>query len=277
LTSSPERSAAASRRRALKTYAAGLSAGVLALGRGAVAQVQPARRRTYVLVHGAWHGAWCWQRVSAMLEAQGHKVYTPTLTGLADRSHLIDFPITLDTHVTDIVNLFEWEDISSAILVGHSYGGWPVSGALEKIADRVSSMIFLDAFLPKNGQSGLDIQTSASQLSVKEAVARGEKSRPPPPVETFVFKRPEDADWVRRKMTPQPIGVSIQPIVLTGVRDRLPDKTYIRALHYHNPVFDQHLADCKADPSWKTATLQSGHDAMIDVPEQLGPMLLNYA
>src|SRR6185436_17269500 len=105
---------------------------------------EPARmnakaRKTFVLIHGAWHGGWCWRRVADLLEAKGHKVFAPSLTGLADRSHLLSKDVILDTHVADIVSLFKWEDIRDACLVAHSYGGWPSSGALEQIHDRVSS------------------------------------------------------------------------------------------------------------------------------------------
>ena len=93
---------------------------------------------TFLLVHGAWHGGWCWQRVATALQAKGHKVYAPSLTGLADRSHLLSNSINLDTHIADIVNLFKWEDLKDACLVAHSYGGWPTSGALEHIGDRES-------------------------------------------------------------------------------------------------------------------------------------------
>src|SRR5437868_11241121 len=108
--------------------------------------------KTFVLVHGAWHGGWCWRRVADLLEAKGHKVYAPSLTGNGDRSHLLSKDVILDTHITDIVNLFKWEDLKDVCLVAHSYGGWPSSGALEQIGDRVSSIVWLDAFKPENGQ-----------------------------------------------------------------------------------------------------------------------------
>ena len=115
--------------------------------------------RTFVLVHGAWHGGWCWQRVATALQAEGHKVYAPSLTGLADRSHLLSNSINLDTHITDIVNLFKWEDLRNAVLVAHSYGGWPVSGAIEQLLDRVSSIVYVDAFMPADGERGFDLAT----------------------------------------------------------------------------------------------------------------------
>src|ERR1700757_4266125 len=115
---------------------AGAGAGVAALG-GAQANAQVGSRKTFVLVHGAWHGGWCWRRVSDLLEVKGHKVFTPTLTGLGERSHLLSRDINLDTHVADIVNVIKREGLNDICLVAHSYGGFPASGALEQIGDRV--------------------------------------------------------------------------------------------------------------------------------------------
>ena len=109
---------------------ASAGASAAALG-GAPAMAQTAQRKTFVLVHGAWHGGWCWRRVSDLLEKQGHKVFTPTLTGVGERSHLMSKDINLDTHITDIVNVFKWEDLKDVCMVVHSYGGYPGSGALE--------------------------------------------------------------------------------------------------------------------------------------------------
>src|SRR5438067_2567448 len=113
------------------------AAGVAALGSApAPALAQTDARKTFVLVHGAWHGGWCWRRVADLLERQGHKAFTPTLTGVGERSHLMRKDINLDTHITDIVNVFKWEDLNDVCLVVHSYGGWPGSGALEQIGER---------------------------------------------------------------------------------------------------------------------------------------------
>ena len=114
-------------------------------------------RKTFVLVHGAWHGGWCWRRVANLLEARGHKVYAPTLTGVSDRAHLLDAKTDLTTHLTDIANLIKWEDLSGIVLCGHSYGGFVVSGVAEKAADRIASIGFLDAFLPTDGERMADL------------------------------------------------------------------------------------------------------------------------
>src|ERR1044071_8621006 len=109
--------------------------------------------KTFVLVHGAWHGGWCWRRVSDILEKRGHKVFTPTLTGLGERSHLLRAGVNVSTHVTDIVNVLKWERLSDVVLCGHSYGGLVVSGVAEQAAGEIASIVFLDAFIPQNGDA----------------------------------------------------------------------------------------------------------------------------
>jgi len=228
--------------------------------------------KTFVLVHGAWHGGWCWRRVADRLQARGHKVYTPTLTGVGDRSHLLSHDIDLDTHIADIVNLFLWEDLRGVCLVPHSYGGWPCSGALEQIGDRVSSIVWLDSFTPSDGQRGADYGSAISRKALEEAVAKGEPGRRPPPASAFAVND-KDRAWVDSKLTPHPTGVSLQPIRLTGARERVAKKTYIRAPIYPQPAFDEAYARCKADPTWHTIETDAGHDVMIDAPDWLAEVL----
>src|SRR3954467_13289778 len=114
---------------------------------GALPAVAQGAPKTFVLVHGAWHGGWCWRRVSDLLEKKGHKVFAPTMTGLGERSHLIGGKIDLATHVTDIVNVIKWENLNDIVLVGHSYGGVIISGVAEQMRDAIGSIVFLDAFL----------------------------------------------------------------------------------------------------------------------------------
>jgi hypothetical protein len=152
---------------------ASASAGTSATALGGAPARQSAQRKTFVLVHGAWHGGWCWRRVSDLLEKRGHKVFTPTLTGVGERSHLMSKDINLDTHITDIVNVFKWEDLKDVCLVVHSYGGYPGSGALEQIGERVSSIVWLDALKPENGERLFDV---TSEFSRKGLLAAMEKS-----------------------------------------------------------------------------------------------------
>ncbi len=260
---------AITRRAALGTAALG----VAALGaRPALAQA--GARKTFVLVHGAYHGGWCWRRVADILEAHGQKVYAPSLTGNGDRSHLLSKDINLDTHITDIVNLVTWEDLKDVCLVPHSYGGWPASGALEQIHDRVASIVWLDAFKPEDGQKGTDYISEFSRKALVEAAAKGEPGRKPPVAKTFSLSA-KDYAWIDSKLTAQPNGPALQPIRLTGKRETIAKKTYIRAVKYPQAAFDKALAECKADKSWQTFVNEtSGHDVMIDQPEWLADVLL---
>lgn len=129
------------RRQLLKTSLAVASLPLASAAASAQVSAAGASKTTYVLIHGGSHGGWCWSRVADRLLAQGHKVYAPSLTGLADRSHLMSGLITLDTHIQDIVHLFRWERLVNVVLVAHSYGGWPVTGALEHVADKVAAVV----------------------------------------------------------------------------------------------------------------------------------------
>jgi pimeloyl-ACP methyl ester carboxylesterase len=252
---------------------AGLAAAAASGDIVGAARAQSTPKR-FVLIHGAWHGGWCWRRVSDLLEKKGHKVFSPTLTGVGERSHLLSKDINLDTHITDIVNVFKWEDLKDTCLVVHSYGGWPGSGAIEQIGDRVSSIVWLDAFKPENGQRLIDAARPAIRNIVLAAVERGEAGSSAPKAEAFLVNE-KDRPWVDSKLTPQPTGPQLQPIKLTGAREKVAKKTYIRAPKSPNPAFDKALAECKADRSWRTfETTASGHDVMVDAPEWLADILL---
>jgi pimeloyl-ACP methyl ester carboxylesterase len=252
-------------------------ASAAAVAIAAAPAAQTAARKTFVLIHGAYHGGWCWRRVADILEAHGHKVYAPSLTGNADRSHLLSKDVNLDTQIADIVNLVMWEDLKNICLVPHSFGGWPASGALETIHDRVASIVWLDAFKPENGQKGTDFISAFSRKAMEEAMAKGEPGRKPPPAKTFSISA-KDYAWIDAKLSPQPNGPAMQPIRLTGKRDTIARKIYIRAPKYPQAAFDKALAECKADKSWQTFVNEtSGHDVMIDQPEWLADILLKVA
>ncbi len=253
-----------------------LGASAAALGTTpAMAQTSP--RKTFVFVPGAFHGGWCWRKVTDILEKQGHKTYAPSLTGLADRSHLLSTSINLDTHITDIVNLFKWEEIRNACLVPHSYGGWPASGALEQIGDQVSSIVWLDAFIPKDGERGADAASEFARKAMAEALAKGEAGLAGPKANVF-SDSVKDYDWMNSKLTQQPVGTLPQPIKLTGAIQKVAKKTYIRAPKYKQAGFDRALAECKADTSWTTYVTETAHhDVMIDAPEWLAEILAKHS
>jgi hypothetical protein len=183
--------------------------------------------------------------------------------------------IRLETHIMDIVNLIKWEDLRNITLVAHSYGGWPVSAVPEHVGPAIGSIVFLDAFMPNDGQKGLDLNSPQSREAVLEAIRRGEVSRPPTP-STSSRMSEADREWLRAKATPQPIGVSLDPIKLTGARDRIAKKSYIRARGYENPNFDSFYEDCKA-AGWSVFDLPSGHNVQVEMPQQLMEILIKVA
>ena len=261
----------ANRRRLLSGAAAlAMAAALPASIDSAQAQAAP---RTFVLVHGGWRGGWCWIRTARLLEARGHKVYTPTLTGLGERSHLLRAGIDLDTHTTDVVNVFKFERLSDVTLVGHSVAGTVITPVAQAVRDRISSIVFLDAFLPDVGDSANSTASQASRDAQAAALAAGELSTPPFPAKAF-GDDPANWDWIDSLSTPHPLATLIDKTKATDGRESIVRKTYIRALGYKNPAFDVALAKTRADRTWKTFEVQSGHDVMIDKPQELVDILL---
>ncbi len=227
----------------------------------------------FVLVHGAWHGGWCWRRVADRLRDGGHKVFTPTLTGLGERSHLMRAGIDLSTHVADVVNLMRWESLDDAVLCGHSYGGMVISGIAEKMPQAIRSIVFLDAFVPNDGEAVVDLTGPAVVESVRTAQQRGDIGIAPRSAAAFGVNEADRA-WVDGLCVPQPIATFTEKIALTGARERIARKSYIRAGSYANPGFDRALAAAQADASWRCCSVPCGHDVMVDMPERLSEILL---
>ena len=229
---------------------------------------------TYVLVHGAWHGSWCWKRVRGSLQARGHEVFTPTLTGVAERSHLLSPRVDLDTHISDVVNLIRWEELTGIVLCGHSYGGCVISGVADRVPDRISALVYLDAFVLESGQSLHDTlppEARSAQLEGARQVGEGWKV---PPISAEAFNvNAKDRDWVNRQCTLHPLAAFQQPLHLTGAINQIWNVTFILANGYDASPFPQFCEKAKAR-GWKTITITCGHDVMLDQPEQLVEHLL---
>lgn len=173
------------------------------------------KKAVYVLVHGGGHGGWCWKRVADPLRAAGHSVYTPTMTGVGEKSHLLSPAVDLDVNITDIVNLLTWEDLTEVILVGHSYGGMVITGVADRALDRIGHMVYLDAAHPRNGEplwkqppSGVGMvdtvngtQVTALPTDMLLRTALG-------------LTKPDDYAWGKAKITPQPLKTFTQPLRL---------------------------------------------------------------
>ncbi|HEY0802551.1 MAG TPA: alpha/beta hydrolase [Steroidobacteraceae bacterium] len=226
---------------------------------------------TYVLVHGGWHGAWCWTRLEKFL-AKEHTVVAPTLTGVCERSHLLNPDIDLETHILDVVNEMRWKELRDVVLVGHSLGGMVISGVAERMEKSIASIVMLDAFFPTNGQNITDLLPRHSSDVILKAAREGATTIPPRSAAMFNVNE-NDRGWVDAQCTPHPIKCFLQNIRLTGARDRIARKAYIRAANYVSESFDAGMSEARKN-NWQTFEIAAGHDVMIDAPAKLAEVLM---
>jgi pimeloyl-ACP methyl ester carboxylesterase len=232
---------------------------------------------TFVLVHGAWHGSWCWKRVRKALQERGHDVFTPTMTGVGERLHLLSPRVNLDTHIEDVVNLIRWEELSDIVLCGHSYGGCVITGVADRLPDRIAALVYLDAFVPEDGQGLFDILPSSYKSPQLEAAQRDGEGWKVPPIPSEVFNlNPSDREWVNSQCTMQPIATFQQAINLSGKVDALEQVTFILATGFDDSPFTVFYERARAR-GWKTLTMPCGHDVMLDRPADLTRALLDIA
>ena len=246
---------------------------------------------TFVLVHGAWHGGWCWRGVRAILRDRGHEVFTPTLTGLGERSHLFSREIGMDTHVADIVNVIVWEELDDVVLVGHSFGGHVITCVADRIKHRLGHAVYLDAFVPDDGDSLASLVATLFNPEASDADIGAEIKRRLDLTDadggsathyTNLFDIPEDPPepyrWVERRITRHPVRTQIEPISLeNGGSDGLP-RTYILCTGSEGETPFMMLAKrIRNDPSWRYRELATGHDAMVTMPEETAALLIEAA
>jgi pimeloyl-ACP methyl ester carboxylesterase len=225
-------------------------------------------QKTFVLVHGAWHGAWSYERVAQRLLGAGHRVYVPTLTGLSERSHLYRPDINLTTHVLDVVNLIRWLDLHEITLVGHSYGGMVVTAAADQMPERIASLVYLDAFLPQDNQCLHDlVPEPMARAQLDSATAANHFGIPPITADIYNVNL-ADREWVDRSCTPQPLATFTERIRLTGKVNTVRRNTYVLATDLPASVFGQFRDARIGLPRWQTRELPCGHDVMIDLPAQ---------
>ena len=229
---------------------------------------------TFVLVHGAWTGGWGYKKTARLMRAEGHEVYVVTLTGLGERSHLSHPGITLSTHIQDVVNVFEYEDIQDAILVGHSYGGMVITGASARVAARIRTLVYLDAFLPAGDQSLWDIAGEKG----RQFYIDGQKATPGLVGFMGIAATPDDpgmAELRRKKIDMHPLLTLTEPVKLDGSEQAIANRTYILATR--RPAFQRFYDQVKADSTWTTKTIDTGHVVMMEDPEGLATLLMEEA
>ncbi len=234
---------------------------------------------TYVLVHGGGHGGWCYQSVARLLRAAGHEVYTPTLTGLGERAHLVSPQVDLDMHITDVVNVLHYEDLRDVILVGHSYGGMVMTGVADRATDRIGHMVYLDAATPENGQSLEDVAGLYMELARADGqVIDGVELVLFPgkdPMNYFGITDPAQIEWMKPKLTPHPYRCFEQKLVLENeAAVRALPETHIVCTNTMETRDLDALREASQGRLWDVDT---GHDLMISEPEAVAELLLRVA
>jgi pimeloyl-ACP methyl ester carboxylesterase len=224
---------------------------------------------TILVSHGAWSAGWVWKKMHPRLRAMGHVLFTPTYTGVGERVHLAHPDITLDTHIRDILNVVEFEDLSDLVLVGHSYGGMVATGVADRIPGKVRRLVYLDAFAPRDGQALFDLVSLEARTAMRAAAVDGWRLVPnPPPADT----PKEDLDWITPRRVHQPIKTFEQPIKLSGAVERLTRSyIYCRTPSPGDP-FRQFAERARAE-GWQSLEIDSSHNPHVTAPDVLAAML----
>ena len=232
----------------------------------------------FVLVHGAWHGGWCWRDVAGRLQAAGHRVFAPTLTGLADRAHLLTRETGLETHILDIVNLLEWEALDDIVLCGHSYGGMVVTGAADRAAGRLRALVYLDAFVPADGQRLHDMAPPERVAAFeRDAAERGDGWKVPPLPASAWLDDPAQQAWVEARVTPHPLRCLTDTLRLTGACETVGRKMHVLATANDPSPFHAIHAGVASGPGWLRRRIDGPHDLMISHAEETAALLLEAA
>ena len=237
---------------------------------------------TFVLVHGAWHGGWCYRDTAKALRDAGHTVFTPTHTGVGERAHQAAENITLETHIRDVCGCIEAEELNDVILCGHSYGGMVITGVADRMAERIRSLVYLDAFVPENGESLIDLINKALPPEVaaifvgsfRGTALEGRSGRMQPiPAEMFNIAQANRA-WVDRRCVAQALATFELPALLSGDVNKVKQRLYILADGWDPSPFRHFAAKYEGQPGWHVTKLACSHDAMVDMPQELARELM---
>ncbi len=268
------------RRGFLKALGAASTGAVTGVAKAGTASVTHAPR-VFVLVHGAWHGGWCWRRVADVLAARGHRVFAPSLTGVGDRAHLFSKDISLKTHVEDILSLIDTEELNDFVLVGHSYGGFVISGVADTLRERVSRYVYLDASVPPDMSPGASFSWAgfnppeareARLKSVREQGNGVALSAPPP--SAFAVTEPSDVAWLRRHLRPMPLQTFIGTFTFKDSGSNGLKRTYVASTKPPYALLVSTHNRIKGDPTWSFATIEAGYDSMVTAPNKLANLLM---
>jgi len=260
-----------------RSLLAGSAVAVLAGPGCATRSPYVAAGRPIVLVHGAWHGGWCWQRVTPLLTGAGHRVFTPTLTGLGDRAHLARPDIDVELHARDLQALFEMEDLRDVVLVGHSYAGMPMSLLAERLPERLAGLVYFDAFVPESGKRVIDYIQPPERREALLKSGRETGFAAPVPLQALGVVDAADLEWAQPRIVPQPFASFERPIQLKSPAGNGLPRIFIACTKPASGSFGQFAATVRNAPGWRLHELESGHDAMIIDPPRVAELLLAIA
>jgi pimeloyl-ACP methyl ester carboxylesterase len=228
---------------------------------------------TFLVAHGAWSAGWAWKKMRPLMRKQGHELVTPTYTGIGERSHLANRDVDLETHIADVLNVLHFEDLTDVVLVGHSYGGMVATGVADRASDRIAQVVYVDAFVPRDGQSLLALLMQEARVRMLEAARlEGDGWRVPPnPMPSDSSEA--DVAWATPRRVTQPLKTFEQPARLTGAIDRL-RRTYIYCTRpAPGDVFRQFAERARSETGWKHIEIDSSHNPHITVPDSLARAL----
>lgn len=226
---------------------------------------------TIVLAHGAWSAAWAWKKMRPLMAASGHTFFTPTYTGLGERSHLANPSIDLDTHIEDVMGVLEFEDLHDVVLLGHSYGGMVATGVADRARARIAHLIYLDAFVPKDGQSLFDLVPEAQRKRMQASAAAGDGWRVAPnptPEDTS----PEDRAWIANKRLPHPLKCVATPLKMRNGPLTLPRSYIVATRNLHGP-FGAFAELARTTPGWTCDEIDASHSPNVTAPDGLMALL----
>jgi pimeloyl-ACP methyl ester carboxylesterase len=227
--------------------------------------------KTFLVCHGAWSAGWAWKKMHPLMAAAGHRLVTPTYTGLGEREHLANPSVDLETHIQDILNVIRYEDLRDIVLIGHSYGGMVATGVADRARDLITQLIYLDAFVPEDGQSLLDLNEPA-RARMMEPVKSGDGWRIPPnptPSDTS----PGDTEWLSKRRVNQPVRCFDMPLKLHGGELTLP-RSYIYALRATPAdTFRRFAERAKSEPGWRYHEIDASHSPHVTASGALMALL----
>lgn len=254
-----------------RSFLASVGLGLVAGSLGLQSRAAQARGTTFLVAHGAWSAGWSWKKMHPLMAAAGHRLITPTYTGLGEREHLANPSVTLETHIEDLLGVIKFEQLSSIVLVAHSYGGMVATAVADRVPDRIAKLVYVDAFVPTDGQSLLDLLPQGGAERMRERAKAGDGWRlPPNPIPSDTSE--EDVKWIQQFRMPQPLKTFETPLQLRNGETRIP-RTYVYAKRATPEDTFRRFAEKARRERWDYREIDASHSPHVTAPEALASLL----